>query len=926
MKKIFLSALAVIGFSTMSYAVPAMPGVHTFTQPDGSTVTVRLVGDERSHYYLSEDNYPLITDAQGRLCYAEIGSDGIVRASKMQASNPVKRAPAENDLIMRADAADLQQKLAAQLYRNSRMNAPQTGMGLSDTKFPSTGEVRSLAILVDYQDVHFTTPNAQDYFYRRLNEEGFSDNGATGSARDFYIASSNGKFRPIFDVVGPVELPNKRSYYGRNNSWTGADEHPEQMVIHACQLLDDEVDFSLYDADDDGIIDNIYVFYAGTGEASGGPSESVWPHSWDVLYAGGQNYRFDGKALNHYACSNEWMAVYGGVPDGIGTFCHEFGHVLGLPDLYDTVNQGSGNGPGTWSTMAGGPYNNNSRTPPTFSSYERNALSWLDFQTISGAASVDLDHLLESNFSCLIPSDKETEFFFLENRQLQGWDAFLPHHGMLVWHIDYDKKVFNDNVVNNDATHQYVDLVEAGGLRCPDSAVPFPGSRNITTYDANPWSRVDLELPVTNIKEENGIISFDVCGGIKSIGNPTVISAVTEASTPYSLTLEWEAVKDASQYLLSVWKGENDYVGGYYEKGVRGLSHVVEGLEPETLYHFSIKAKAGQAVSAEAATGSASTTDMSFAFFIPQTLPADNVGKDGFTARWEPVEGAVDYEISISAVKDGRSVTVTADNGISVPSGWNTNGIKNFTVASYCGKAVPALRLDADNGHLTTQVFENELRSLEFWYRGSGNGAGNSISVQFRASADDEWKTVHTISPISGTGTTVLVNAPASSRQGRIVYSHPESGALSLDDVTALTIRAEIAPVEGFDKLLTGSTSCSFDFAVTPEMNVRDEFYYSVAAVNAKGNRTLASEPRYVNLNQSGVENVVETADASFRVHGLQIVYVGEADVQMSVYDTTGRLVGTATADGNGTAVFTATAPGFYVAIAGGKSAKALCR
>ncbi len=926
MKKLILSVLAAIGLGTMAYAVPAMPGLRTFTQPDGSTVTVRLLGDERAHFYVSDDNYPLLEDSEGRLCYAEIGVDGLVRASGVQARNSARRAQAEKDIMARADAADLSQRLMKQILDNSPARVPQTGMGLTDSTFPSKGEIRALVILVNYADVKFNTPNPQDYFTRLMNEEGFSDNGATGSSRDYYIASSNGQFRPIFDVVGPVDLPNNRSYYGGNNTY-GNDAHPADMVIQACQLLDDEVDFSLYDANNDGFIDNIYVFYAGAGEASGGPSDSVWPHSWDVFSAGGQNHRFDGKTLNHYACSNEWMPLYVPAgPDGIGTFCHEFGHVLGLPDLYDTQNSATGYGPGSWSIMAHGSYSNNSRTPPTFSSYERNALSWMELQPLTKAASIELDHLLESNYAAVISvPGNDNEFFLFENRQLRGWDAYLPNHGMLIWHIDYDPTVFNHNIVNNDGTHQYVDLIEAGGVSARDAAIPFPGSYGVTDYDAVGWGGVEIGLPITNIAEANNVISFDVLGGITSLADPTYIKALPEATTPYSLTLQWDEVPDANQYLLSVWSGDADYVKGYVEKSVRSTTHVVEGLTPETEYHFSLKAKAGSVVSAKSVSGSASTTDVSFAFIKVNTLPAENISENGFTARWEPADGASDYEVSFSAVVAGRTNKIIADQGIRTPEGWSTNVVRNFSLPSYAGKAVPALRFDSDEDYLSTEVFTDELTELEFWYRGSSNGESNTIEVQFRPDEDSEWVTAHTIRPIAASGTTVNVKAPMSSHQARIVFRSSDNGVLAIDDVTAHTQALIVKAIEGCQNLSTGGKT-SYDFEVTPDMDVRNELYYTVVGVNDRGNKTMVSDSRYVKLGSSGVENVIETADNAIRVRGLQIIYCGEAGAAMNVFDTTGRLIGSATADGNGTAVFTVPAPGFYVAVAAGKSAKALCR
>ena len=924
MKKIILSALAAFGLTTAMHAVPAMPGLHTFTQPDGSTVTVQLVGDERAHFYLSEDNYPLLPDAAGRLCYAEIGTDGIVKASSVQAVNTALRIQTHKDLMARADAEDLRQRLASQMSAQSaQRRVAQSGMGLNSTEFPGKGDVHGLAILVEYADVDFMTPNAQDFFYRMLNEEGFSDYGATGSARDFYIDSSNGQFRPTFDVFGPVRLPQNRRYYGGNNI-QGSDQNPVQMVIDACKLLDDEIDFSQYDADDDGIIDNVYIFYAGTGEASGGPAESVWPHSWDVFSGGGGTYRFDGKLLNHYACSNEWMIAYSpNRPDGIGTFCHEFGHVLGLPDLYDTVNSGSGNGTGVWATMSGGSYNNESRTPPTFSAYERNALGWLDLDVLDGPASIELDHILLSNHAALIPTPTTTEFYLLENRQPNKWDRYLPAHGMLIWHIDFVQEVFDRNIVNNSATHQYVDIVEAGGRNCPTNAVPYPGARNITSYEPFSWTNQDMNLPVTNIVHQNGLVSFDVCGGVKSIGTPSNLHALPAESTPYSITLQWDAAENANQYLVSVSSGNTSV---YTDKSVRGTTCVIDGLQPETMYSFSVKAKAGSMVSTQAATCTAATTDMSFAFMKATTLPATDISTEGFTARWEPLEGATDYEISFSAIVDGRYFTTTADNGMSTPEGWSTSSIKNFTNAGYSGNAVPALRFDDNNGHLTTQLFGDELKTLEFWYRGSANTETNSIEVQFRPDADSEWTTAHSVSPIAATGTTVNVDAPEGSHQGRLLFKRTSNGVLAIDDVVATTLSTTLRDLEGWQGLTTGGAT-SYDFRITPDMNVRDEFYYTVVGLNEQGHRTLASEPRYVSLSASaGVDNVIETPDAAFRVFGRQIRYCGQAGTLMQVYDSTGRLAGSCTADGDGNAVVTVPAPGFYIAVAAGQSAKALCR
>ncbi len=457
------------------------------------------------------------------------------------------------------------------------------GLGLVPSSFPPYGEPKGLVILVEYQDVRFSGTkdkpeegeepvfDAYDYFNRMLNEEGFSDYDGTGSARDWFIFNSNGLFMPHFDVYGPVTLPNKMKYYGGNDPYRN-DRYPERMAIHACEILDETVDFSQYDTDGDGKIDNVFIFYAGLGEADGGGSDTVWPHSFDVSSATKKKYIFDGVQLDHYACSNEIDNQYNR-PDGIGTFVHEFSHVLGLPDLYSTIYNDAFT-PGDWSPLDSGPYNNQGRTPPNYSTFERYALGWMEPTEIKGLYSFTqqedpensdqredpmqiptrsdnssddseedpeepnvtvecytLPNLAEENVA-FISWASDSEYFLFENRQKTGNDAYIPGHGMLVWHIDYNEEIWYYNQVNNTPSHQYVDLVEADNSKSTKSRSgdSFPGTKNKTSYgeETRPafktWSKEYMGFNLENIAEsEDGIISFDVVrkvenGGTNGVG------------------------------------------------------------------------------------------------------------------------------------------------------------------------------------------------------------------------------------------------------------------------------------------------------------------------------------------------------------------------------------------------------------------------
>lgn len=366
--------------------------------------------------------------------------------------------------------------------------------------FPTIGRQKSLVILIQFSDVKFSSiDNPHQFYDDMLNKEGFTwSNGANGSARDFYLQSSNRLFDPDFTVVGPVTLSNKATYYGSDDE--GQDFRMGEAIKEACELVDDEVDFSEYDTNGDGYVDNIYFFYAGGGQADDpNGTELIWPHSAIVEEAWDMKLVYDDKVIGHYACSNElrYSAVGNLQPSGIGTFVHEFGHVLGLVDHYDTSYGYFTFGLGAYDTMASGSYNNNMHTPPLFSAFERAELAWLDYDILDNNADsiTMIPNLASSNkaFRVNVPG-KDNEFFVLENRIQSGFDTYLPGQGMLVWHIDQDKDAWEKNIVNIDPQHQRVDIVEADGIlsEATRSGDTFPGFAGITQYELTSWDGASL--------------------------------------------------------------------------------------------------------------------------------------------------------------------------------------------------------------------------------------------------------------------------------------------------------------------------------------------------------------------------------------------------------------------------------------------------
>lgn len=472
-------------------AVPAKRGLRPVTQADGSVIMIERVGDESRNFTLNSDG-ALLRQVDGMYRLADIDEQGILT----DASAPVLWSSdrVQNTIAMLDEVQPMQRANAVGLMPNRY--------------FPCTGVQKAIVILVQYQDVKFTLDDPYTYFNDMLNKQGFSDPkyGGTGSCRDYFVEASMGQFLPEFDVYGPITLKYNRSYYGGNNG-TSVDSNPRFMAIEAVQQLDATVDFRQYDRDNNGVIDNVFLFYAGQGEASYGPDESVWPHASSV----GGSYYFDGVRLSSYGCTNEWEQTR---PDGIGTFCHEFSHVMGVPDLYHTVAQ-TAYTPGAWSVMDYGPYNNDGRTPPTYSSFERNALKWIDLKEIQPGQEINVPVLRTSNEAyCRTNPSNPNEFYLFENRLREGSDKYIPGDGMLVWHIHYVASQFQANTVNCNNDHQYVDLVEADGIAAKtnrNGGDAFPGTTKKTRLFPKWWSGKNTGIIVRNITEnEDHTISFNV--------------------------------------------------------------------------------------------------------------------------------------------------------------------------------------------------------------------------------------------------------------------------------------------------------------------------------------------------------------------------------------------------------------------------------
>ena len=882
MKRIIIFSLLVVCFVQTTFAIPAYPKPLKVKQADGSWLTIQMRGDEHGHYVLTSDGIPLVFNARQKNYEYADWKDGKVQASGIKAVEASERTAKVKAFVesldksailesfKRARLQQLQQTLSSR--RNASLKAGSNPQKEKLNNFPTIGEVHSLVILVQFADTKFSTvgSDAHQFFNNMLNEPGFTySNGANGSARDFYLNSSNGRFQPQFDVIGPVTLPEKYSYYGANQG--SSVDNParlEQFVREACTLADPLVDFSQYDHNQDGYIDNIYFFYAGKGEADSGDGNAIWPHSAyysDMAKDAGlseTSLKLDGIEVGNYTCSNEINGtLITPQPAGIGTFVHEFGHVLGLADHYD-VNYGMTTfAPGSFDTMAQASYNNNGNTPAAFSAYERACLGWLDLTVLkNGVDTLNvLPDLNDSNKAYVVPvgGTNDQEYFIMENRQQKGWDKFIPGHGMLLWHIDYDAKAWEKNELNITGTHQRVDIVEADNKLTDNTRAgdPFPGTSNVTQCNLTSWAGGKV-MSLDDIEEKDGIINLMLGGLNLKLNTPDV--KVTEIQDS-SIVVGWTDVPVAKRYVLnisSVVNGKKESLPLYNNKVYTAAqpSLHVEGLSPETTYEITLQANRGS-YSSDVYTQQLTTAAIPFSKYYVTDVKATAVGKTGFTASWKGMEAADDYVVTLhklvyatEATQKGYDFSKELEG---MPSLWKTNG--NLSMNNY-GEESPCLRLNKIDTYLKMASAGNRISSVKFFAKSSSS---TKATLAVEAYQNGEWKQIATLQGGAdmASGDTYSYDLPELADSVRLNVIQRTSGAFYIDDVLLGCNALIHEPVAAYQKVSTnGKTEFAFSGLET------DATYALVVNASKKGELSYSSKELIVTpASSTGISSVTAT-------------------------------------------------------------------
>ena len=541
-------------------------------QADGSVVTVILRGDEHINWYTTLDGVLLVQGADNNYYIGKVEKSGNLIATKQLAHEAHTRSQAELNLIAKQDKEKFfayVNKIAEE-SENAYDNSPLTRGPIVDSGyngvpyFPHTGSPKALVILAEFQDTTFTIQDTKNVFTNYLmNENHFSDKRYNQDqnykgVRGYFKDCSYGKFTPVFDVVGPIKLPKAHAVYGAGN------DRMDLLLADACAAVDGMVNFADYDANNDGIVDLVYVIYAGhSANTSGNKDTNIWPKSGTITISN----KFDGKSIRRYGVSNELngsekTSKNNKKINGIGLFCHEFSHTLGLPDIYayntDAENQDN-QGMEYWDIMDGGTGIRGGRVPASYLAWEREVMGWMNIDELKNDITINNLKSIDNGGKAykIVNPKNSNEYIVLQSIQKgawnQGWGDNTYGKGLFAYRISYKSGKVNifdypnnlkgkPRVIPIPADGKILAAANAGGklnvytAQLNGDPYPYNGINKIdkfTMYDGTilKWSIFDI---VENDAERYVSFKFknNETTGIQS---PSIIERSTSDNHIYTL-------------------------------------------------------------------------------------------------------------------------------------------------------------------------------------------------------------------------------------------------------------------------------------------------------------------------------------------------------------------------------------------------------
>lgn len=521
---------ALVLAAATAVAVPVRKNVISVHQPDGSTLHLVAAGDERLHILHTTDGIAVTKAVDGSYRYVTgIKADGMA-AGGMSAHDIGDRGYAEKRVAAGC--------MTAKEYLEAQEATPGE---YSLTKFKAKGERRGLVLLVDFPDKPFTMDSVaiSRRIDSQLNQKGYHDEIiyqdtqiiVEGSARDYFEAQSYGLFTPSFHVAGPVRADSSYIHYGKNTGGSDFDG-TAWLVAEVCSKAYKRglFDPKEFDSDGDGVVDFVYLIYAGRGENyAGSDPNTIWPHASSI------NLNLDGTRIRNYICSCELFYDSEDIIDGIGPFCHEFCHIMGLPDFYDT---GTGaNFIFDWSIMDNGVYGNYGFSPVGMSALERFSIGWMDIPTLHSPGKYSLDDLGKTSIAYRLPTDDPDKYIILECHDKTGWFKYQEAAGLLATAVSYDRQKWLGNRVNTNSKNPGYTVLPADNNLSSDTQsgdlYPYKSNDSLTLW-SNPPASAGGHFAInsiTGIRYSEGAASFTIPGA-------TEIQAIPEQGTTVSVTAD----------------------------------------------------------------------------------------------------------------------------------------------------------------------------------------------------------------------------------------------------------------------------------------------------------------------------------------------------------------------------------------------------
>ena len=714
--QIVFCLLAFVFRSSYTFAVPAYPYRTTVRTANGKAAIIYMRGDEHQKYAITEDGYTLMNDTDG-WWYANMVNDGGI----MKSDYRLMAIEDETEELRRFKADCPKEIKPSKIIQNEQERVQEVYRASSNE--PITGERHALVIMMQYKDLAFK--KSKEDFGALFNTTEYKEDEATGSVRDYYRFASQGQLDYISDVYGPYTSKHSMRFYGGNASIGGSDSNPLELCIEAIKSLPDDVDFSLYDNDGDGVVDNVHIIYAGYGEEAGASADAIWAHEFPhrITLRNEVGYSFSG-----YSCSPELRGNRGSNITNIGVICHELGHSLGAMDYYDT-NYGTGGEydvTGQWDIMASGSWNDNGRTPSNFNPYVRSTVFGWNPQTELGPNEhITLPRMEVGNPELSIiyrvETGKSGDYFLLENRQKYGFDAALPGAGLMIYHVHPNIDRYNStNTINATspqglypvcATYSEPSKKKYGNINSAEC--PFPGSNNIRAFSpttspaAIAWNGSPAKVSISYItmKTSDGSISFTT--GNEIIDEPEEHDLPTKKELIYQESFE----KNIDQHLTinsisgrDVWR---TYTKGYFVMNADVIPEASDGEKLLMLFvgkgsltneseavsdDIEVEPGANYTIAFDLYCEATSTTTPTFNFFVEDEYGEYNVySLNETTNQWRKVELPLTFAdnkfryklygrvytggIFIDNIRLYKEEEITSINDV-----WNNNDLKLFRI------------------------------------------------------------------------------------------------------------------------------------------------------------------------------------------------------------------------------------------------------